>query len=62
MVCPKSRARFTPTGESPNQISGTKFPPGYGLPESGALFTPPGYDDLNAKIFIATPAEIQTES
>jgi len=35
---------------------------GYGVPESGASFTPSGYGELNAKTFIATPAEIQTES
>ena len=45
---PNSGARFTPQGES--------------VPQSGAAFTPPGYDDLNARIFIAHPAEIQTES
>ena len=35
----ESRARFTPLGE--------------GLPQSGAAFTPPGYDHLDAKVFIS---------
>ena len=58
----ESQARNSHRGKVPTESQARFHPPWYGLPEFGASYTPLGYDDLNAKTFIAYPAEIQTES